>query len=909
MRAAYWSKQAAWCYLAAVLCSAGQAADDVSSQALRFTGKPDGVRAPLTRPIEGDFTLEAWICTDAQASLQERILCLSGSGGAAQICINGGHFCVDNSGGPETSIADLRSLNDGIWHQVVLTRSAQTTYSLHVDGARIAMCGGSGPSYADLFLGLAPGYPPFEGFVDEVRLYARALTDTEIAENSRNPGQPVTGNLAGWWKLDGDLKDSVGRQDGTMAGSPEWVPGRGRALYDHPRVSASFYPWSGRISVEVDSRMMGTIPPGATWHVRLRKSPGTAVRAEAVTPVPPALQGQVPLDAAALVSGVHDVQVWVLAKGQPIGQAGAATVNVTPRPAWAAKVKVLNNVVLELFNVHDLPAGKRTCVFTNPREGFVFLAAVSAAKTGAADEISIAPAEGGSPVIHFSEGTSQIQEAFRFLPAGEHRLTVTVKGHPLQQLVVRAIPEIFFEEWLQDHSDIKGFAPRDFEFMEREGLLACTTTLFSHGVHRTPPPFIDEMRAQGRHWITSVPLVGDADTAEQIRDRILGVFDVPSPPDAASVDEFMHFSEQRTQGVQLLLADPRLTGRKLHPYVCSPVPSRGGEEGPKMMRALMDGGHSPMWERYLSEQPDEASAWATFDAQVRTEIRRYWQPLRPDVAEHLIMTYGFFSSPAASLNQDPTVDYKVWMDLEMNYLVNDPMFSGLAGFNRWTSGGADEECLRWAARLNRHYLIEGRTGMLSPKYGFRYQLTHLKNPDFTDGLSNWDVRAAEEGSVSAGQHPILSGLQGRYPATPQGNTFVRFRRTSKAPNVVSQTIRDLVPGRAYSLKMLSSDLGELRQGKSVERRLATRIQLDNVEVLPVNNLQAVFAAPRWTKVAPFDVAGGNPYWVNYDTRVFRANGTEARLSISDWATDKEPGGPIGQEIACNFIEVQPYLEE
>jgi hypothetical protein len=907
MRAAHWSRQAAWCVLAVLVGTAGHAADGAGPQALRFTGKPDAVRAALAKPIEGDFTLEAWVCTDASASLQERIVCLSGSGGSVQICINGGQFCVDNSGGPETTIADARSRNDGLWHQVVLRRSAKATYSLHVDGARVGLCGGTAPSYADLFIGLAPGYPPFEGLVDEVRLYDRALTDTEVAANFRHPGQPVTGRLVGWWKLDGNLKDAVARQDGTLAGRPEWVPGRGRALYDHPRVSAAYYPWSGRISVEIDARMMGTIPPGATWRVQVRKAPGMVVKAAAVSTVPPGLQGQVPLDVAALAPGTYALRVRVMAEGRPLGPAGSATVRVTSRPAWAAKVKVLNNVVLELLKVRSLPAGRRTCVFTNPREGFVFVAAVRGAKPGAADEVSIALGADGTPIIHLSGGRSRDGEAFRYLPAGEHQLTVTVRGTPLPQLVVRAIPEVFFEEWLQNHSYLKGFAPRDFAFMEREGLLACSTTLFSHGVQSPPPPFISELRAQGRHWITSVPLV-DADLAEQIRDRVLGVFDVPSPPDEASVDEFMQFTEQRTKGVQLLLADPRLTGRKLHPYVCSPVPSRGGEEGPKLMRALMAAGDSPMWERYLSEQPDEASAWACFDSQVRAEMKQYWQPLRPDVAEHLIMTYGFFSSPAASLNHDPTVDYKVWMDLEMNYLVNDPMFSGLAGFNRWTSGGADEECLRWAARLNRHYLIEGHTELLSPKYGFRYHLTHLKNADFTDGLRNWEVQAAETGSVTGGQQPQLGGLQGRYPATTQGDTFARLRRSSKAPNVISQTIRGLVPGRTYSLKMLSSDLGELRAGKSVERRLATRIQLGNVEILPVNNLQAVFAT-GWTKAGAFDAAGGNPYWVNYDYRVFRAKGTEARLSISDWASDKGPGGPIGQELACNFIEVQPYLEK
>ncbi len=35
----------------------------------------------------------------------------------------------------------------------------------------------------------------------------------------------------------------------------------------------------------------------------------------------------------------------------------------------------------------------------------------------------------------------------------------------------------------------------------------------------------------------------------------------------------------------------------------------------------------------------------------------------------------------------------------------------------------------------------------------------------------------------------------------------------------------------------------------------------------------------------------------------------ATLTVSDWATDTQPGGPLGQELIYNFIEVQPYLED
>jgi len=54
---------------------------------------------------------------------------------------------------------------------------------------------------------------------------------------------------------------------------------------------------------------------------------------------------------------------------------------------------------------------------------------------------------------------------------------------------------------------------------------------------------------------------------------------------------------------------------------------------------------------------------------------------------------------------------------------------------------------------------------------------------------------------------------------------------------------------------------------------------------------------------------GYPCWMKYYWRVFRAKGTTAELTVSDWTGPNNPGGPAGQELAFNFIEIQPYFGE
>ena len=51
-----------------------------------------------------------------------------------------------------------------------------------------------------------------------------------------------------------------------------------------------------------------------------------------------------------------------------------------------------------------------------------------------------------------------------------------------------------------------------------------------------------------------------------------------------------------------------------------------------------------------------------------------------------------------------------------------------------------------------------------------------------------------------------------------------------------------------------------------------------------------------------------PFAVTYYWKVFRAKGTQAKLTVSDWPESGPPTAPFGQEQAFNFIEIQPYHE-
>lgn len=274
----------------------------------------------------------------------------------------------------------------------------------------------------------------------------------------------------------------------------------------------------------------------------------------------------------------------------------------------------------------------------------------------------------------------------------------------------------------------------------------------------------------------------------------------------------------------------------------------------------------------------------------------------------MIVCFGYLQMiTTESLNIFPSVDYKIWMDMQFHHVATDQALFGLYGLMEYTSGYADEETVRWAAKLYRHYGIEGKTELLSKQYGFKYRLDHIVNPDFEEGTKGWTVEPAEEGSIDT---KILEGygwLQSRYPKTKRGDTFLRMKRSGKKSNIVSQEIKNLQTGRLYLLKMVTADYRNLLEGKSVEQKHVISIRLDNVDLISERCFQFAIANNYAHHRGPFN--DKHKFWMNYHFWIFRGKGKTAKLSISDWASETEPSAPLGQELMVNFVEVQSYLLE
>jgi hypothetical protein len=204
-------------------------------------------------------------------------------------------------------------------------------------------------------------------------------------------------------------------------------------------------------------------------------------------------------------------------------------------------------------------------------------------------------------------------------------------------------------------------------------------------------------------------------------------------------------------------------------------------------------------------------------------------------------------------------------------------------------------------KLFRHYGIEGKTGMLT---GDPYVLSHVDNPDFDEWREGWTFSPAEPGLMEVKYRDGYGSLQGRWYGghlpPDNGNHFLWTKRSGNRPNRISQEIKNLQPGRLYSLKMITGNYQDL----SVDEAHAVSIRIDDVEPIPDKSYQAV-VKQRYRTGLGYS-CDKNPAWFNFHLKVFRAKASAATLTISDWTGEKDPGGPVGQEISYNYLELQPY---
>ena len=175
------------------------------------------------------------------------------------------------------------------------------------------------------------------------------------------------------------------------------------------------------------------------------------------------------------------------------------------------------------------------------------------------------------------------------------------------------------------------------------------------------------------------------------------------------------------------------------------------------------------------------------------ETMRRFNAFFPNAAAGTGIIFGNFNQiPIISLEHDPAVDFKYFLDMQVNLIANSPDFAGLATTGYWGTYYGDEELVRWSFLLMRHYAVEGHKDMLSARYGFKYNPGFLANGDFADGLKGWTASPAADGSIRT---DTIAGYgknsQGRWGGGNAGDTVCVLTRQAGQPNRISQTAQGL----------------------------------------------------------------------------------------------------------------------
>ncbi|MCE5303503.1 MAG: hypothetical protein LLF97_10395 [Planctomycetaceae bacterium] len=582
--------------------------------------------------------------------------------------------------------------------------------------------------------------------------------------------------------------------------------------------------------------------------------------------------------------------------------------------------KALNNLVTELVHLENVPSG-REIAFTLPRESWVY-AAVTAASDVTASFVS--PDKMVSETMVFCRNASnRSSESMKYLPPGDYKLRLVVSPQESARLVVvRTIPEIFYDGYHRPSQlRLCNAAARNWRFLEKYVNPNINTFVVYRGGRKSTPAadkptdeVFKEWRRRGKHWVDEVAIDVAAKTVDQTCQYYLSDQGLAnSAYHGFLIDEFTRnsaLSEEvnriNLEALARIAGRPEFTDKKIHLYVTTP--SAKLNEYPEICKFAIDHHSLLSWEWYVVERSPRTDlktlrdVWNFFSPNWHAGHARQWESFHPGASDSILATLAGWNLPDCCGDVDAELDYKVLLDWQMNFLVNHPVYRNLRGINVWATSYMDEELIRWMCRLYRHYCIDGNRRLLSTD---PYVLTHLVNPDFDEGMEGWNIQMAGAETVRAEQFKDFGKIEGRR-RSGKGDHFLVTRRSSKGPNTISQTVSNLTPGRLYTFRMYTADYEDLKTGKSKKQTHAVSISLAGATPVPNKELHIPYNCRASAKVKPFD--SKNLCWLNFHWLLFKAQGTTAQLTVSDWVDPKHPGGDPDQELTFNFFQIEPYFE-
>ncbi len=182
------------------------------------------------------FTISAWVKTSTatnQVFLAKR---LQAKGAGYELWQLNGYFAVNctHTNGSSSGLpgGSLYKINDGKWHQIAfVVDTVKNMYYMYVD-AKVdvskALVSTSGFTNTDnLYFGIRGTMNmPVDGSIDEVRIYNRALSKTELLADMASTVSSSTPGLTAAWNFEEGTgllaADVKGVCNATLAGSPGW---------------------------------------------------------------------------------------------------------------------------------------------------------------------------------------------------------------------------------------------------------------------------------------------------------------------------------------------------------------------------------------------------------------------------------------------------------------------------------------------------------------------------------------------------------------------------------------------------------------------------------------------------------------------------------------------------------------
>ena len=165
----------------------------VGNHALQFSGSGEYVEAPHQDYLSlNEFTVSTWANFDALSTGEWQSLVCKGS--CASPDRNYGlfqkkdgkqvHFSFYRTSGSWASYNSNAELSTGTWYHIVMTYDG-SEFTLYIDGSldkAVSETGTPETNSEPLYIGDFPDYSGMNGQLDDVRIYNRALSESEVQE-------------------------------------------------------------------------------------------------------------------------------------------------------------------------------------------------------------------------------------------------------------------------------------------------------------------------------------------------------------------------------------------------------------------------------------------------------------------------------------------------------------------------------------------------------------------------------------------------------------------------------------------------------------------------------------------------------------------------------------------------------